>query len=212
MNRVTSNRRRKKREVRKREILEAAKSLFATQGFKDTKMEEIVGKAGTSIGNCYFYFSNKQALLKAVVEDILTRIWGEVDNRSQNIPQWHKRLAINIYSIVITSLKEGDLTHLVLTETPTTRNLSMNFIKKRLHKTLDVPEFKKRSDYDLLIHSLQGTSIYMVEKSLAGEIDKTPEELGRFLARWNLQALGVSDGELEEALESLDQFSEIDLT
>jgi AcrR family transcriptional regulator len=208
---MTSNQRRKKREIRKREILESAKSLFASKGFKKTKMEEIVDKAGTSIGNCYFYFSNKQALLKAVVEDILTRIWEEVDNRSQSIPQWHKRLAINIYSIVITSLKEGDLTHLVLTETPSTRDLSMNFIKKRLYKTLDVAEFKARPDYDLLIHGLQGTSIYMVEKTLAGEIDKTPEELGRFLARWNLQALGVSDGELEEALESLDQFSEINI-
>ena len=60
-------------------IVKAARELFLSQGFENTSMQQIVVVAGTSIGNCYFYFPNKDALFEAVAEDIIQEIDTEMD-------------------------------------------------------------------------------------------------------------------------------------
>lgn len=50
-------------------ILAAARKLFAQKGYEATTMQQVVREAGTSIGNAYFYFENKEGLVKALVEE-----------------------------------------------------------------------------------------------------------------------------------------------
>jgi AcrR family transcriptional regulator len=57
----------------RRAILEAAASEFARVGFAKTTLATVAEKAGTSIGNLYKYYSNKDALFDAVVPQALVR-------------------------------------------------------------------------------------------------------------------------------------------
>lgn len=49
-------------------IVEAAAEAFATHGFRDTTMEGIAARAGTSIGSLYQFFPNKTAVFREVAQ------------------------------------------------------------------------------------------------------------------------------------------------
>jgi len=46
-------------------ILEAALEMFLEQGYEQTTMRAIAGKAGVSLGNAYYYFHSKEHLIQA---------------------------------------------------------------------------------------------------------------------------------------------------
>ena len=54
---------------RRREILEAAANCFARNGFHRTSMQDIVKESGVSAGLIYRYFTGKDDMIVAIVED-----------------------------------------------------------------------------------------------------------------------------------------------
>ncbi len=63
-------RREREKQLRRQSILSAAEILFAHNGYKKTKIEDIAEKAEISVGTVYGYFQNKEELLVAVLDDI----------------------------------------------------------------------------------------------------------------------------------------------
>jgi len=61
----------KKPENRRNEIIQAAQRLFITQDYDKTSMQDIINDLGIAKGTIYHYFSSKEALLQAVIEDIV---------------------------------------------------------------------------------------------------------------------------------------------
>lgn len=57
-----------RKEDRPRELVGAARDIFAEKGFAATRLEDIATRAGVSKGTIYLYFKNKEALFKAVIE------------------------------------------------------------------------------------------------------------------------------------------------
>jgi len=63
-------------ESTKTRILDAALNVFASKGYYDTRMDEIVEESHTSKGAIYFHFPNKERLFLALVDqfaDLLER-------------------------------------------------------------------------------------------------------------------------------------------
>jgi AcrR family transcriptional regulator len=56
---------------RKREILDAASRVFRRRGLHATGMRDIAAELGMAVGNLYYYFKDKEALLAFVQEDAL---------------------------------------------------------------------------------------------------------------------------------------------
>ena len=55
--------------VPKSEILKVALDLFSSKGYSETKMVEIAGKAGLSVGALYLRFKNKEALCLELIDE-----------------------------------------------------------------------------------------------------------------------------------------------
>ena len=55
----------------KQEILEASLELFSVQGFEATSISQIAGAVGIRKASLYSHFESKQAILDALVKDIL---------------------------------------------------------------------------------------------------------------------------------------------
>ena len=53
----------------RRELLEAARSLFAQNGFAEVSMDQIAAHVGVSRGPLYHYFTDKRDLFRAVYEE-----------------------------------------------------------------------------------------------------------------------------------------------
>ena len=67
------------REARKREIMDAALELFATEGFDVTSISKIAAQAGISKGLLYNYFKGKEDLIKTIIFDGLDSITRLID-------------------------------------------------------------------------------------------------------------------------------------
>ena len=68
---LTSSRRRLK-EARPQQLLDAALDLFVEKGFAATRAEEVAQRAGVAKGTLYLYYPSKEELLKAVIREHLS--------------------------------------------------------------------------------------------------------------------------------------------
>jgi len=59
------------REEQKERILEAAMTVFAHNGYSETKMSDIAAAAQVSYGLAYHYFANKEAIFTALIQKAL---------------------------------------------------------------------------------------------------------------------------------------------
>lgn len=60
------------------DILAAARTVFAEQGFVGARIADIATRAGIATGTVYLYFASKEALVAALVDDLLTRLTIEL--------------------------------------------------------------------------------------------------------------------------------------
>ncbi|RZI94572.1 MAG: TetR/AcrR family transcriptional regulator [Microbacterium sp.] len=65
------NRRPQDREEKRAEIVAAATALFAETGFDETSMAKVATAAGVTTNTIYWYFTDKDALLVAVLDEVL---------------------------------------------------------------------------------------------------------------------------------------------
>jgi len=72
--------RRRRKEARPQELLDAALDLFVEKGFAATKIDDVAARAGVSKGTVYLYFPSKEELLKAVIRHNLSLTIARVDD------------------------------------------------------------------------------------------------------------------------------------
>ncbi|WP_312832070.1 TetR/AcrR family transcriptional regulator [Sedimentibacter saalensis] len=71
----------KEGEVRRREILVAARELFVSRGYEQTSVNDILKVVDIAKGTFYYYFSSKEEVLEAIILDIVE----EGARRAENV-------------------------------------------------------------------------------------------------------------------------------
>jgi AcrR family transcriptional regulator len=66
------------REVRKKQILDAAQDVFASRGYHGTSVSDLVEAAGVARGTFYLYFPSKAAIFQELVEDLLQQLRASI--------------------------------------------------------------------------------------------------------------------------------------
>jgi AcrR family transcriptional regulator len=61
----------KEGEIRRREILAVAQKLFVTKGYDQTSVNDILKIVDIAKGTFYYYFASKEAVLEAIILDIV---------------------------------------------------------------------------------------------------------------------------------------------
>jgi AcrR family transcriptional regulator len=195
----------KRREGRRARIVAAAQQLFATQGYETTSMQQVVAEAGTSIGNCYFYFHNKEELLKAVIEEINAEIGRQIDAAIAQVPIGPARLAAAIAAGVRALLSQAAVMKLVLAQAanPALRDAVSSIYVARVQRFFEAaPELLHGLDRDLVAYAWEGALFNVMRAAVANEVNANADELSAFLIRWNMRALGMSEETIGEALAS----------
>jgi AcrR family transcriptional regulator len=59
------------KDAKKRHILDTAAGIFAVKGYYNTKITDILAKAGISTGSFYFYFNNKEELFEILYDEMM---------------------------------------------------------------------------------------------------------------------------------------------
>lgn len=198
-----------RRQAMRRRLIQAARVLFVRQGYIATTMQQIVQEAGTSIGNCYFYFSNKEALLQAVVEDFAYQIGQKIDAAIATVPPGPEQLAVALAQGVKATLAQADLARVLLVEAnvPRLRTVVLNYFAARLPYLLEEGALH-RDEAQMLLTTLawQGAVFQVLEAAIRGKVEGDATCLTHFLVRWNLQALGISEMQITEILSRLTSY------
>lgn len=70
---------RKDRDVRLKEILDCAETLFASKGYDKTSVNDILKAVDIGKGTFYYYFESKESLMYAVIKHVLARYCESLD-------------------------------------------------------------------------------------------------------------------------------------
>ncbi|MGH8200799.1 MAG: TetR/AcrR family transcriptional regulator [Steroidobacteraceae bacterium] len=92
-----AKRRREDPQVRKTQLLQAAKRCFRTFGFQATTVDRIAAEAQVSVGLLYRFFDSKSAMIKAIIlEDIevqLEQAGIAIESSSGEVPETSRAVA-----------------------------------------------------------------------------------------------------------------------
>lgn len=75
-----------RRNLRRRQIADAALRCFVRNGFEATSMADIIAEADLSAGAIYLHYENKQDLVNQVVEHVLTKRTQELERLATSDP------------------------------------------------------------------------------------------------------------------------------
>ena len=192
------------RATSRRRILAAARRLFSRHGYQATTMRQIAQAAETSIGNLYFYFTNKDELLDALLAEARERVWGWIDQVSVTLFAGPARLALAIYANAIGLLRaDRALTHMLLREAerPEMADRVAALYQTRIRQAIqeNVPDYPA-ADLDRAAITWIGAGRYAVQRMVAGDLPDDPLVLARFVARWNLRGLGIREEDIDQAV------------
>jgi AcrR family transcriptional regulator len=88
-------------QIRREEILNAAKEVFSNTGFHQADVSEIAKIANIAKGTVYLYYPTKKALFLAVIELGLERLASEIKNKLQDINDPHEKIKIAIKTYML---------------------------------------------------------------------------------------------------------------
>ncbi|KAA3647283.1 MAG: TetR/AcrR family transcriptional regulator [Chloroflexi bacterium] len=92
-------------EERKEQIIDAATHVFARSGYAKARMDDIAKETGVSKGTLYWYFKNKDAILLAILDNLLDRELAAIRKLEQQPGSAREQLLATI-DITITDLKK----------------------------------------------------------------------------------------------------------
>jgi AcrR family transcriptional regulator len=187
-------------------ILGAARTLFTRDGYEATTMQQIVAQAGTSIGNAYFYFPNKERLLSELLELSAHQTWDATEAFAQSTAPGPTRVGAIIYANLVSMLGvDRDLARLLFL---TDRRAGGVQIMREVsiarwlpHLAVSYPD-QTAAEHELAATAIFGANRGVVERALSGAIDAPPARVARHMARWSLRALGTGDAEIEAVIKS----------
>jgi AcrR family transcriptional regulator len=114
--------RKRRKEARPDEIIEAARAVFVERGFAAAKVDEIARRAGASKGTVYLYFPTKEALFEAVMRvNVLSVIEGAATaiNADDTMPApLQLRLVLETFYREFVGTDRKKLMHLMIAEGP----------------------------------------------------------------------------------------------
>lgn len=181
-------RKERERQLRRNAILEAARKVFARDGYFNATMSQIAGVAEFGMGTIYQYFPNKQALFsEAIIEGVEAYNAGLKESLTGK-DIWQDRLMTFIEYRLNWVEKQPDLQHLIMEilyfPIPDIRSQmimrlrevyeeNIGMLREILKESL---ETNKNIDIDLMSLVIMGTINSIANDWLMGILKKIPTE------------------------------------
>ena len=128
---------------RRAQLLAAAREVFASKGYHDAKVDDIVAAADVAKGTFYLYFKDKRSVFSELVDDVFARLTSAILRVDINA-DIESQIRHNIRAVLHVLLDEPELTRILLTSA----------------QSVD-PAFQKK------IRSFYGDVRFLMEKALA---------------------------------------------
>ena len=106
-------------ENKRRAILQASKMLFAQKGFYGTAISDIVRETGMTVGTIYTYFSSKDEIVKAIVEEGWSELYSRLETDLGAAGSAEDKLRLLIERFLPEVVRDVELISILLSEAVT---------------------------------------------------------------------------------------------
>ena len=106
-------------ENKRRAILQASKLLFAQKGFYGTAISDIVRETGMTVGTIYTYFTSKDEIVRAIVDEGWNELYARLENDLGGVASPEDKLRLLIERFLPEIVAEVDLISILLSEAVT---------------------------------------------------------------------------------------------
>lgn len=149
-------------------IIEESKKLFATQGFSQTSINEIIEKSNVATGTFYIYFDDKRAVYDYLLKDYSTQIRRKIANAIKDLPTSQEREKEGIKTYIKFAL-EDKLSYRIIWESLfVEKELFINYYKnfsagyaEQLLKSVNKGEVRSDIDLNTLSFALMGITSFV---------------------------------------------------
>jgi len=199
---------------KKEDIIKAAKHLFLKNGYSATSIRQIVQKAETSIGNCYFYFKNKEEIFFTIANRQQEEIEEFVDRKLQkfddNDP--YLKLAAAVFFNFSHLFKKSERMKLfLLTSSLPDHKLKEQMFMRYIEHIERVKgrhaSFLKNFDIQLFASAVTGTYASLIVRKLNGYLPHKNDDLVLFMTEFSLKLLDFPADQIEIALKKIGEES-----
>lgn len=196
----TTQRRERVKAARRTRILQAARKLFAARGYEATTIQDVVAEAGTSIGNLYFYFENKEALMRALLETAFVEMFDASEQRAAHLEDGAERvgtiIAVNATSFLTARSRLLDILTADSRLGVVQRLGDISFERWSRILRRAFPD-RGEDELSLLAAAIWGVNRSVVERVARGAFTSTTREAVTFMVRWTLRALGTQPSRID---------------
>lgn len=119
-----------------RAIIEAARALFARQGFRQTSLQEIAEAAGVSIGSIAYHVGSKGEVYHAVMEGAVTALTRRLEVAARSSPPGGSRASTMVRTAVDHLRHRSALPALLLQDVPDTGSAAAARAVEEVKETL----------------------------------------------------------------------------
>jgi AcrR family transcriptional regulator len=169
-------------------------------------MQDIVTEAGTSVGNAYFYFSNKEHVLLELVESAMQHLWKTAEEMTASVPLGPARVGtlihLNVREAMSGELRMVRLVFVIEPHAGAVVAIRDFAVKKWIEvmatsfPRLSIPE--RQAAAAAIFGIIRG----LVEAAIVNEPPIPAITVARSAVRWVLRGLGTADPEIDAIIKS----------
>lgn len=189
-------RERRKLEARRR-LLAAARQLIAEQGAAELRIADLTTAADLGFGTFYNHFDSKEAIIAAVLEDVLSSAATAIGSRALEFDDPAETASFSYRRFVRFARDEPELAT-VLTRLTGAEDLFesalMPYARKTLERGRDSGRFHL-DDLELCLTSIAAAAFAAIKGVLAGRVGPDADVIG---AEMMLRGFGVDAAEARE--------------
>ncbi len=138
-----------KLQSKREQIIKATRELLAEKSYSKTSIKAISNKAKIATGTFYLYFSNKEALIDTIVDDLYKELINYIKDERAKYDCTFEKIQASMEACIKLFVKEKVLAKILLIQVPGVNNAfnsKLNEIEKELIKLIkkDLDELKEQ--------------------------------------------------------------------
>ena len=165
-----------KQQARRAEIVAAAQRCFAAKGLHGASVADIAREAGLSVGQLYRIFASKEAIIEAIVSEIVNARVGEMIDENHNLA---RKAAVLAGRIPTSAATRSDNYLLMEINAEASRNPRLREIlvqaDRRLKEEGGLSDARRNAASELIAVLTEGAA-YRCELSASTPVDKADLE------------------------------------
>lgn len=186
-------------------LLRAAARLFTNKGYDATTMQDIVREADTSIGNAYFYFPNKEALMRTLVETSSAAMFDTAEARSRHLGTGPERIgAIVALNTTTFLVARRAMVRVLASDSRLGLIQAMGDIavERWIPVLASACPDRPPAELSLIASAIWGANRAIVENIARERLAVSTRVAVAFMVRWSLRALGVEPARIDRIVAS----------